>query len=138
MFPGREAGKAGKNLLRPHAIDDYSERSFWTTARRVWEHVHSLLGFATLALAAVNCVLGIIILSNRFLEVDFSNWFNGFSATIIFVMVIIAFIGRYHAALQDERIFYLSAGNHHSVEGNGRDHGVVESPSGTDEAYKKV
>ena len=58
-------------LLRPHAIDDYSERSFWTTARRVWEHVHSLLGFATLALAAVNCVLGIIILSDRFLEMDF-------------------------------------------------------------------
>ena len=95
-------------LFRPHTIEDYEQPSVWDRIRAVWEHVHSFLGHATFALAVVNCVLGILILSNFFNEVDLSKWIAGFAATVVTIVLVIAALGRYQTQRQDRTIALLT------------------------------
>lgn len=81
-------------LLRPHAVHDREEITIWTTARYVWEYIHSLSGIAITAIAVVNSLLGIYILSDYFMEVSFSNWFAGFVTTVSIALVLVYLVGR--------------------------------------------
>ena len=67
----------------------------------------------------VLCVLGILILSEIFLEVDFGGWFAGFCATLASIVLLVAFVGRYHTAKLDERVFELGVIDAGAVEKGG-------------------
>merc|ERR1712048_314394 len=66
----------------------------WTRLRQIWEYVHSISGIAITSLAIINSLLGIYILSDFFMEVDFSDWFGGFVATVASILVVVCIVGR--------------------------------------------